>query len=331
MSNYITGPIDLTLSHHATDIATQLLQIVYRQRRLIHGNDNCLHTPCTLCLNMQTDKINAMIARGGPITFILPAFPAKSPNLSKVLGTSPDLGEKLSLRQLNDLCVKISELHPPGARIIICSDGRAFSDCVGVSDDEVSNYGREIKNLLVSLKLNNIEIFNLEDYFKQGNFDSIRQQLVEQYGRSIDALKLAIKTEEHTLNMFNGIHRFMYTDLKHRKPEYSSNKLKEEAKDVAYQVIIRSNAWSALVQEVFPEALRLSIHPQHPHSEKIGIKLMDCDDVWRTPWHGAVLDDGENYRLMARSDIEKMPVNLVYENGRPSYYVLRRYESGQAS
>jgi pyoverdine/dityrosine biosynthesis protein Dit1 len=315
----------------ANTVAIQLLEIVYRQRRLIHSNDSCLHTPCALCLKMHSDKIAKMVAQGSPVTFILPAFPAKSPNLSKVLGTCPDLGEQLSLRQLNDLCLKIGKLYSPGARIIICSDGRAFSDCVGVSDEEVSNYGQEIKNILISLQLNNIDIFNLEDYFKEGDFDDIRQKLVNHYGRSIEELKLAIKTEAQTMNLFNGIHRFMYTDLKARQPDASSNQLKEQSKHLAYEVIIRSNAWSALVQEVFPETIRLSIHPQHPHSEKIGIKLMDCDNIWRTPWHGAVLDDGQNYRLMARSDIEKMPVNLVYENGRPSYYVLRRYDSPEAS
>src|SRR5471030_231814 len=331
MGTPITGLFNLAPTSDAKSVAIQLLEIVYRQRRLIHDNDNCLHSPCTLCLKMHSDKIDTMVAQGAPITFILPAFPAKSPNLSKVLGTCPDLGEQLSLRQLNDLCLKIGELHAPGARIIICSDGRAFSDCVGVTDEEVSNYGQEIKNLLVTLELQNIDIFNLEDYFKEGDFDNIRQRLVKQYGRSLEELKSTIKTEEQTMNMFNGIHRFMYTDLKFRKPEASSNQLKEESKHLAYQVIIRSNAWSALVQEVFPEAIRLSIHPQHPHSEKIGIKLMDCDNIWRTPWHGAVLDDGQNYRLMARSDIEKMPVNLVYENGRQSYYVLRRYDSREAS
>jgi pyoverdine/dityrosine biosynthesis protein Dit1 len=331
MSMPIIRDLSFAITPNTTDIATQLLQIIYRQRRLIHGHDECLHTPCPLCLNRHTDKINTLIARGAPITFILPAFPAKSPNLSKVLGTCPDLGEQLSLRQLNDLCLSLGELHPPGARIIICSDGRAFSDYVGVTDEEVSRYGQEIKNILVSLNLNNIDIFNLEDYFKQGNFDDIRQQLVKHYGRSLAELKSSIKTEEQTLNMFNGIHRFMYTDLKFRHPDYSNNQLKEESKHLAYQVIIRSNAWSALVQDVFPESIRLSIHPQHPHSEKIGIRLMDCDNIWRTPWHGAVLDDGQHYRLMARSDIEKLPVNLVYENGRPFYYVLRRYEGRPTS
>ena len=35
--------------------------------------------------------------------------------------------------------------YPPGARITICSDGRVFSDLVGVCDKDVTNYGIEIK------------------------------------------------------------------------------------------------------------------------------------------------------------------------------------------
>ena len=318
----------LPLPEHE-QIARSILRIIYRQRRLTEEHDRCLMFPCKVCLQLHIHKIVTSMEQGAPIRFILPAFPAKSPNLSKVLGSAPDLGEHLSLQQLNELCLKITAVYPPGANIIICSDGRAFSDCVGVSDEEVTHYGQAIRHILDEHRLDNIQLFNLEDYFNSYNFERIRQQLVERYGRPLEALKAAVKTDPETANLFNGIHRFMFTDLKFRKPDCSKNKLKEESKALAYQVIIRSNAWSALVEEVFPEAIRLSIHPQPPHSKKIGIKLMECDNIWRTPWHGAVLDDGQKYRLMSRADIEKLPVNLVYQNGRPFYYVLRRYANAQ--
>jgi pyoverdine/dityrosine biosynthesis protein Dit1 len=312
-------------------LATQIAELVLRKRRIIDGHAGCAATPCRACLSAPLDKINALIERRLPIHFILPAFPAKSPNLSKVLGPLPDLGERISLQDLNRLCAQIGELYSPGARITICSDGRVFSDCVGVSDEDVSRYGQHIKDIIDEYGCTNIDVFRLEDHFKDGDFDAIRRRLVAEHGRTIEELKELLKSDPETKNMFNGIHRFMYTDLKARRPEFSNSKLREGSKDLAYHVIIRSNAWSGLVESLFPSALRLSIHPQHPHSRKIGIKLMECDDIWRTPWHGAVLDDGQKYRLMSRGDIEKLPVDLVYEKGRPLYYVLRRYQHESAA
>ena len=312
-------------------LATHIAKLVMSKRRIIEGHEGCASTPCSDCLSAPLDKITAFIEQSLPIHFILPAFPAKSPNLSKVLGPLPDLGERISLQDLNSLCAQIEEMYSPGARITICSDGRVFSDCVGVSDEDVSSYGQHIKDIIDEYRCTHIDLFRLEDHFKEGDFDAIRRRLVDEHGRTVEELKELIKSDPETKNMFNGIHRFMYTDLKARRAELSNSKLREESKDLAYHVIIRSNAWSGLVESLFPSALRLSIHPQHPHSRKIGIKLMECDDIWRTPWHGAVLDDGQKYRLMSRGDIEKLPVDLVYENGRPLYYVLRRYQREAAT
>jgi len=327
----LEAPLAPSHSSFTLALAGQIAQLVMSQRRLIEGHERCADTPCPACLHTHLGKIATFIEQRLPIHFILPAFPAKSPNLSKVLGPLPDLGERLSLCHLNNLCQQISELYPPGAMITICSDGRVFSDCVGVSDEDVSRYGQHIKDILDEYSCTHINLFRLEDHFKEGNFDTIRRRLVDEYGRTVEELKKLLKSDPEVRRMFNGIHRFMYTDLKARRSELSNSKLREESKDLAYHVIIRSNAWSSLVESLFPSSLRLSIHPQHPHSRKIGIKLLECDDIWRTPWHGAVLHDGQTYRLMSRRDIEKLPVDLVYEKGRPHYYVLRRYQGEPAT
>ena len=307
------------------DLERRLLELVLHERRLVDDADPCLAAPCSACFAPHLAAVRAFVARDQPVHFILPAFPAKSPNLSKVLGALPDLGERISLRNLNELCAQIGRIYPPGARITICSDGRVFSDCVGVSDEDVSSYGRHIRSILEDDGLRHLDVFNLEDHFQEGDFDAIRHRLIHEHGRSVDELRELLKVDDAALTMFNGIHRFMYTDLKARRGELSNTKLRNESKELAYAVVIRSNAWSALVERLFPGALRMSIHPQRPHGRKLGIKLMECDDVWRTPWHGAVLDDGKQYRLMSRSEIEKLPVDLVYQQGRPLYYVLRRY------
>lgn len=62
------------------------------------------------------------------VQMCLPAFPFKSANKhEKVLGVLPDKAEELSLRRLEDICVKIGKIYPPGAEILIISDGLVYS------------------------------------------------------------------------------------------------------------------------------------------------------------------------------------------------------------
>ena len=74
----------------------------------------------------------------------------------------------------------------------------------------------------------------------------------------------------------------------------------------------------------FPDALRLSIHPQSPHDDaKLGIRLADhAADAWVTPWHGVGLYLGGRYTLTYRQRAEDAGARLVYRDGRPSHYVL---------
>jgi pyoverdine/dityrosine biosynthesis protein Dit1 len=97
--------------------------------------------------------------------------------------------------------------------------------------------------------------------------------------------------------------------------------VKEESKAVAYEVIQRSNAWTRLLAQEFPHALRLSIHPQHPHSDKIGLRITRAADDWLTPWHGVVLLRANDYVLLKRYQAEELGAVLVEKDGRPSHFV----------
>ena len=96
--------------------------------------------------------------------------------------------------------------------------------------------------------------------------------------------------------------------------------MRNECKDRAYRVIQRSDAWSRLITDCFPTALRLSIHPQSPHSDKIGILLGEADDVWLTPWHGVAVKKQGRFKFMHRREAEALGGRVVECEGRPSYY-----------
>jgi pyoverdine/dityrosine biosynthesis protein Dit1 len=303
----------------ATDISRKLLGILYRYQRLDDSvrkaGDIIESELCVACFEVRQARLAHFIERDEPIHFVIPAFPAKSPNLTKVIGALPDLGEYLALAFLQSLCDYVSYFYPPGARITICSDGHVFGDVVGVTDNAVSAYRVSLSNMIRLANWKSLDLFGLDDAFGSRDYPKLRNTLEYGYAAPLDKVQERVRTDENARTMFNGMHRFMFEDaLARNKGETSKTKLRKESKESAYQTIRRSNAWSRVVADRFPEAIRLSIHPQPLHSEKFGL--------WLTPWHGVVLDDGVNLSLVKRWEAEERKASLVWRNGRPSHFVV---------
>lgn len=72
--------------------------------------------------------IENFVQTGTRVEACLPAFPFKSANkVYKVLGSLPDKAEELALERLDEMCSRIAQLYPPGARVTIISDGVAYN------------------------------------------------------------------------------------------------------------------------------------------------------------------------------------------------------------
>jgi len=324
--------IERTRQRQAIELAKEILTYVMQFRRSL---GQC-EMSCEHCMSPHLSNVTAAIERNEPITFILPAFPGKSPNLAKVLGTMPDMAERRALQFLGNLCDNIRQRYAPGARIILCSDGRVFSDVVGMREQDVTAYQREIKLLIEELSLSSISVFDLDALYKIVNFNHMRQALMKNYGRSLDSLKDKVRrgnkpganqdsTEAH--RMYCGITRFLVEDSMYPGQTRSRTSIQKECRQRAYEVIRRSNAWSELLADHFSSAVRLSIHPQTCGAKKLGIRLMD-DEGWMTPWHGVAVNTGEGFILVKRSQAEQMGAHLVHtRDGRPSHYEVAAQRS----
>lgn len=267
---------------------------------------------------VHLEKIFNAVRENRRIHCILPAFPAKSPNRKKTLSHLPDMGEYLGLTRLNQLAEKISDIYEPGARITICSDGRVFGDLVRVSDEQVSEYSFGIKNMINKHQLVHLDIYTLEDYFGYSDFSKMRSSMTSSYGKSTDDIRREVLSDPNERMLFNGIHRFMFEDLKEVIQGISANQLRKIARDVSYRVIQRSHAWSHLITKKFPEGVRLTIHPYHISAGKIGMELVPGESRWSTPWHNVVLKNGDQYSLTHRSNAEA--INAIKILDRPGYF-----------
>jgi pyoverdine/dityrosine biosynthesis protein Dit1 len=276
-------------------------------------------------------KIISAVRKNEPVTFILPAFPGKSPNPEKVLGTLPDFAEILSLKFLGKLCEQIKKIYAPGMKIILCSDGRVFSDVVGMNESNVTAYQNEINRLIKELSLTDVSVFNLDHFYNGLHFEQMRVELMKSFGQSLEFLKQKIRNgaqptatpeEQESNRMYSGITRFLFEDAMHAGQTKTRSAVQKDAKARAYEVIRRSNAWSKLLFEYFPEAVRLSIHPQTCGSKKLGIRLIG-NESWMTPWHGVAVEGKNGYTLLKRSEAEALGAKLVLSSdGQPSHYKL---------
>ncbi|AZE54400.1 PvcA protein [Pseudomonas synxantha] len=275
---------------------------------------------------VQLPRIQRFIDAGEPIEFVLPAFPAKSPNPNKVLGRLPDLAERISLQSLDKLCADIKQLYAPGAYLTICSDGRVFGDVIGVDDADISAYQSAISKIIEQKYADHLKLYNLEDCAllntPANNFDAMRRLMIERYAEPLDAIKHKLLNSPDGTHLYRAISRFMFED--NLTPTYTGSRsaLQKKAKLMAVEVIQRSWAWGDLLAQAFPDAIRLSIHPQAASSSKIGIHMMPAQNAWVTPWHGVAVDMGDRIELMSRKAAQLSGAHLVMQDDQPSHYAI---------
>jgi pyoverdine/dityrosine biosynthesis protein Dit1 len=319
----------------AVRTAQEILSEIMRFRRTPQTHQNC-DTTCPACHSPHLDKIISAIRSGTAVTLVLPAFPGKSPNLSKVLGALPDMAEQLALQFLDQLCERIQAIYAPGARIILCSDGRVFSDVVGMLESDVTEYQDQLDTMIADLGLTNLSTFNLDELSDGRDFVIMRRELMEKFGAPQELLKekvqrgakpMSLPEDEEANRMYCGITRFLVEDSTFPGQTKTRTAIQKECKAKAYEVIRRSNAWSELISEQFPDAVRLSIHPQACGAKKLGIRLIG-NESWMTPWHGVAVKVENEFVLLKRKEAEALGAQLVLSrDGRPSHFELPKDHS----
>ncbi|KAL8382013.1 hypothetical protein RB595_006007 [Gaeumannomyces hyphopodioides] len=254
-------------------------------------------------------RVDDFVRRGARVEFCLPAFPCKSSNLDKVSGALPDRGEQLALENLHSFVEAIEAVYEPGAKLWIVSDGHVFSDCIGVDDEVVDRYNAEIIRLNTEIGrrrrgADRVGFMSLVDIFdlahstpditaalslrlpsletqiatKRTSPAELSRRMLLEAGRSNDSLLRArIESGEHSaLKLYRGFSRFMAEDLCHNgyTSHLSRSKLKKLATKVSFEMMQRNEAYSNLVELIFPHHVRLSIHAHNNAGPKFGIRLL---------------------------------------------------------
>ncbi|KAI9320353.1 Pyoverdine/dityrosine biosynthesis protein-domain-containing protein, partial [Zopfochytrium polystomum] len=312
------------------------------------------------------------VERSMPIRFVLPAFPCKSPNTeSKVLGTLPDLGEELALRTMDFVGKMIKQVYPPGVSFLIVSDGHVFSDLLGVDDNAVVQYGNTLRAmsqtmglscpfgfsglddllLMPSNSASDLARLGLDDLVLEQPLDSLvtpdanraRRILQATSGSSEEFLKKEIMEDPEVTTLYRGFSRFLLEDLNHPSLANlpSKNARKKLCARLAFLMIMRNRAYSAMVALVYPLHIRISIHPHPNAGPKFGIRLIHPTYLYRgeqaaakielfhtpTPWHNCIVRDVNGAHILMHRNIVETAAKAkniqysieLYPDARPSH------------
>ncbi|CCF34937.1 pyoverdine/dityrosine biosynthesis protein [Colletotrichum higginsianum] len=316
-----------------------------------------------------TDRVRHFTSQNARIDFCLPAFPCKSSNTNKVLGKAPDRGEQLALERLHGFVEAIEKIYPPGAKMWIISDGHVFSDCIGVDDADVDTYGEQLKemNRAVGVSRGNtdrvgfrslVDLFELNEAKSQHKLSELQSRLdipnidhhvetrltVEaELCRQIlmagcqpqeSAVRAQIKSQNAAiLALYRGFSRFMLEDLELHPftQKMTRSQRKKLSTKVAFEMIMRNQSYSNLVELLLPNYVRLSIHAHNNAGPKFGIQLFDPAVVRAveglspdgtpmtsrdllhipTPWHNCLVEvQGSPYLLVTKASVPREAVSL---------------------
>lgn len=262
-------------------------------------------------------KIKFFVLRGRPVACCLPAFPCKSSNPDKVASQSPDGAEYEALANLFRFCNEVKQVYKPGCRIMIVSDGHVFSDCIGVDDIQVSLYTKKLHRMckrissqftsmsgLVSpISFKNLHNLFLDDRalsplfqesyistYQLKHFISTELNVQDEKCRKLLMLSaqsdannilacIRSNSENSLTSLFCGFSKFMFEDLaRHPATKHlSKSQRKKLSEKIAFEMIQRNQAYSHLVEQIFPHFVRFSIHAHRNSGPKFGIKLLPTD------------------------------------------------------
>ncbi|KAF9776901.1 hypothetical protein IL306_004846 [Fusarium sp. DS 682] len=331
-----TEPLTSAVDGVALETSTKILDIIGRYRM---KQDQGVSSQSDQSALRFIALIYTHVKAGNPVPLCLPAFPFKSPNsTSKILGKLPDKGEEIALAHLNGLCNAIGDVYKPGAKLTIISDGLVYNgkaDLLGVPDRDVWAYGETLRSMAVEKEFNNISFARLRDLVEidlpkdleemtyVANASNFRRALLNTFSKPGWSWDEVRQSDDQCMT-YRGYIKFLQTDLETVYPvdgNRSKSKYKKGIEYIAKQMMIRGDAFANAVRQKYPDHVRLSIHPS-TGAVKLSISLLPTDSIYTTPWHCSVaykLDGTIRTGMRSEFDSDET-LELVYNDGRPSYY-----------
>lgn len=268
-------------------------------------------------------QISEYVGNNEKIILVLPSFPFKSQNRDNTLGDLPDMGEYIALEVLNSLCNNIREIYKPDVAFVLASDGRLYSDLVGVSDSTVNSYRNELLKMNNSIcKDSSLIWFSLDEGIKEEGVLDVREILGRDYSDGIEIVMEEVKKDKDYLRLYIGFKNFALSEIKAQKLDCSNREMVRRAKSIAKKMMVRNFANARLLKESFPNMIRLSVKHHDTRKGLFAVNLMRRHTDIGTPWLNAVvkLKNGK-YMYIKAKDAREFGYTEVSKEGMGYMFV----------
>ncbi len=250
-------------------------------------------------------QILALITENLPIKMRMVGFPFKSTNqANKVISDMPDMAERYSLEYLHSLLKRLNEVYSAGAHLTIVSDGCAFSDILGITDEQVTNYERALKQLLEDLP--HISVIASQDLItpEVNSLKAVREAIIH-YSLLAIVSEEKIKSDSKLKDDFGVLIKRIENELDCPNGQELLRARGQNIDTVSKLISQRSSGFGLFIKEKYgsQKVISVSVHYQPNVGKKIGIKLSPTSFI--TPWHGVlVVEKDGTSKIVHKQDID---------------------------
>ena len=219
------------------------------------------------------NKILYLYKKKEKLNFVIPAFPGKSPNKNSCFSHLPDYTESIAINTLKKFICDIEDIYPYGCRLTIIHDGHFFYYLnITREEKELNEYINTLRECL-NKKILSKTIYDLtsEKDLKNAYLTFEKKYLKSQSNYNSDLSKEILFTK-------NEFSDRIYT------AKLSNTQKQKIAKKIAISSFKIKSGINEMINDLFPEYIRLSVHYQDINSMKIGIKLIPNSVNKGTPW-----------------------------------------------
>jgi len=296
--------------------------------------------------------LDAACSSGGPLVFILPAFPFKDQNLfrSDLPSSAPDFGEIAMLIHLHCLAMAVNQVFRHDVMWLIISDGTVYEDIFGAEPGSAKRYISALRDWRSRLNIDgSIHFIDLDDLVKRHNeenhakpeqcFTTVIQKIAEifhsackQGDLSFDTIRMNLAKLARGMlwnqNWKNEVQRYGLDTIwqvhlascEKEKIDSEYHMASDELWEKAMQTAIRYAAFNLasrhtqLLSRFMPYAIRATSHVK---PGQIGMPR----EIGVAPWNGlAVYERHSNTCVRVRS----LPLCQIEQ---PMYVRFRLYGS----
>jgi pyoverdine/dityrosine biosynthesis protein Dit1 len=266
-------------------------------------------------------KLEGFVSKYKPIQFFMLGYPFKSLNhRDKTIGSLPDLGEELSLKNFATFNNAVKTVYSPGIEIHIASDGFVFNDILGESDHTVREYQEINEHLAIG---GPVRIHNLINFYPAfgDRLHELREHFMSQWAITEAQLEDRILNDLDTTMLYRGMSIFMEEELA-IKAYNSNNQRHKAAKVLTREMMRRNEAYGSMVLHEFSDMIKLSMH-NSTNVKKYAFNLYPVNTtVHGSPWHTALLVKADgSMETVKRRQAEEAGYDLMWKDQRPYYFL----------